>query len=748
MTAPGSLADGATVLPPDHSPRVLQTYLIGVYLGINAIRDAYLLVEAPDCVHMKTQFVQGNHDWLSTLTSVSGHHRVANTALHPVHMTASRESTLHAFLLRMAQHESVAGLVLTSMPMAYITGADYERKCEEVADATGKPVVHVKCRSLGGDWLGGYAELLLSLAKSLDLEGGQPEPDRVGIVGHLFERNEGDGRANVAELRRLLRALELEPTGVWLDGGDFASLSAIKDAGTLVSMPYGRRAAKRVARRTGANLVECDLPLGPLATADWLRRIAAATGREQAAEALIAREAATLGPAVEIARERGTAGEAWVFVGDPVLAPRIGEVARWVGARLERVVLTNLASYGRGLRAALGPDTELLLNPRQTTLSRLLSDLSTNSQVDRVLTHSDGRLADGVPTVDLGFPSFYRHHLSPRPTLGYRGALALLDDLADPSGPAEAPDPDWLGSYAAALRAQADRVDLEGGSPQADKVAVIGALYHEDRADCRADLAELCVLTRALGLEPVSVWPSGAALADLEAARDAGVVLSLPYGRAAAARVAERVGARLIELDLPLGLEATERWLRRVGAELGRSEAAERYLDEQLASLVPALEWLVPFHFQGQRWAVAADPYIAAGLSELARLLGARVEVALIGAGVAARLPDVARARLAIGAEADQRWLDSALAGSCVSTVFATSDVVVAPEHAVVRVGCPTAGARDAPLYDRPILGFAGCLSLVDRIINATSARQLRHAASLRDPLGRSAPALITAPSR
>jgi hypothetical protein len=71
----------------DFSMRATYTYLLGVYLGVNALRDAFLLVEGPDCTYMKAQYIQGNHDWLSTLTSVSGFHRIANTALHPSKMT-------------------------------------------------------------------------------------------------------------------------------------------------------------------------------------------------------------------------------------------------------------------------------------------------------------------------------------------------------------------------------------------------------------------------------------------------------------------------------------------------------------------------------------------------------------------------------------------------------------------------------------------------------------------------------------
>lgn len=415
---------------PDLSPRVMQTYLIGVYLGVNAIRDVTLLVEGPDCIHMKTQFIQGNQDWLSTLTSVSGYHRVANTALHPVHMTSSREVQLRDFLLRMASHPGVSALMLTSMPMAFVTGADYERLCEEVEEATGTRLVHIRSRSLAGDWLDGYAEVLLSLARGLDLPEGAQDPRKIGIVGHLFDRNEADSRANVAELRRLLGLVGLDVVSVWLDGGPIADLSAVRHAGTILSLPYGRRAAKAIAQRTGAQLVTCDVPLGVEGTSRWLRQIGDALALSDEVETTIASETATLLPWLRPLETLHPPGVAWCYIGDPHLAPRVAEVARSLGGRLELAVITNLKRNARGLARALGEQTELVLNPRQTTLSTLLREARDEGRAGLVVTNGDGRLLDGVPTVDLGFPCYYRHHLQRRPALGFRGALALADDLA------------------------------------------------------------------------------------------------------------------------------------------------------------------------------------------------------------------------------------------------------------------------------------------------------------------------------
>ncbi len=415
----------------DHSARVMQSYMIGFYLAVNAISDVYALVEGPDCVHVKTQFVQGNHDWLSTLTSVSGVHRIANTALHPVTLAASREPELMRLLARMGRHPAVEAVLYTSMPMAFITGADYERVCRETSEATGKPILHVKGNSLSHDWMDGYAETLIALAKQLDLSGGSPDPDKVAIVGHLFERNEADARANVSELRRLLGALGLEVTSIWLEGGRFRDLARVRDAGTILSFPYGRKAAQLVARRTGAKLVQCELPFGPPATERFLRQLGSHFGREAEVEALIDRELSEVVPALEWVVPFVFQDRRWGFVGDPHLAAGLREIADLLGSKLSFAVITNPEHQTRGLDETFRKTVETLIFPRTRTYGRFAAQAIARHEVSLVVTNSIMSLPISVATVELGFPSFYTHALFERPSLGFRGFLAFADSMAN-----------------------------------------------------------------------------------------------------------------------------------------------------------------------------------------------------------------------------------------------------------------------------------------------------------------------------
>lgn len=427
----GGAADPAS---QDHSQRITFTFMVGVYVATNAIRDAFTLVEGPDCTHMKTQYVQGNHDWMSTLTSVSGHHRIANTALHPVQMTKSREQAIETTLMRIASHPTVGGVMMTSMPMAVITGADYERLCRGVQQATGRTVIHVPGKSLSGDWMDGYAEVLISLARQLDLSGGTKDPRKVAIVGHMFDRNEGDHRANVRELRRILAALDLEPVSIWLEGQRFEQLRDVRDAGTILSFPYGRKAAQWLARRTGARLVACELPFGLTATENWVRQLGRELDREAAAEALIDRELAAIVPPLEFLIPYVFQNRCAGFVGDPHLARGFAETAALLGMQLDFAIVTNPKHHLAGLDRVLDSGTLLLVHPRLKPLLDLMRSRIADHRVGLLVSSSAavGMVAkDDLATVEFGFPSFHTHALADRPFLGFAGILPFIDGMAN-----------------------------------------------------------------------------------------------------------------------------------------------------------------------------------------------------------------------------------------------------------------------------------------------------------------------------
>jgi nitrogenase molybdenum-iron protein alpha/beta subunit len=416
--------------PADWSDRVSFSFTIGVYLAVNAVPDLYLIVDAPDCAHLKTQYVQGNHDWFSTLTNISGIHRVANTDLHPWKMVPARDDDVEAILAQLASYPGAGAVMITSMPMATITGLDYDRLDRKVSAASGKPIMNVPGNALSGDWLDGYAGALKALARAIDLGAPQPTPGTVAVVGYLMDRSEGDHRGNLAELRRLLGALDLRVAPTWLAGETVAELARVREAEAIIALPYGREAATILGERLGVPVIDAGLPFGLGGTERWLRAVASATGRADRVEALLEREIGAAMSLIEWAIPYHLVHRTLVFFGDPHLGLAVDDLAREVGLRPERHFIFGRRAHARELLARY-PDGQVVIDPKRNTLDRGLLELASAGRADVFVTNSMGMtpLMTRSAIVELGYPSFFTHALTERPFLFFRGFLATVERI-------------------------------------------------------------------------------------------------------------------------------------------------------------------------------------------------------------------------------------------------------------------------------------------------------------------------------
>ncbi|MBN1774392.1 MAG: hypothetical protein JXB32_24240 [Deltaproteobacteria bacterium] len=427
--------DAQLVLEREFSPRHLLSFSVGTYLACNAIRDAYLVVDGPDCALMRTQFLQGNHDYLAELTSVGGKHKVVNTALEPAGVMHAREDALVDLLARIGATDGVGCTLLTSLPLATVLATDYARLCRRAAGRIGRPVVSIPGRSLSTDWLGGYQESLAALAAQLELPKCRPSRNGVALVGLLHDRNEADCRGNVRELQRLLRGLDLDPVSLWLSGGSCAELQAVARASTIVSLPYGRKAARTLADRLGARLVEAELPFGLPASERFVRQVAEACRRTPQAQRWIDSELAAVVPPLEWVGPFLFQERRFGYIGDPYLRPGFRETIELLGGRLEFSVVTACRHHlAEPSRAAPADSAELLVEPRAAALLRFLDERLAPDRLDCLVTNAsciEAAAGRDFAVVEFGFPAYDAHALYDRPYLGFRGALALVDTIAN-----------------------------------------------------------------------------------------------------------------------------------------------------------------------------------------------------------------------------------------------------------------------------------------------------------------------------
>ena len=293
--------------------------LLGVYLAVNAIADAYILVDGPDCTLYKAHFIHGRHDWNSTLLRLDGRHRVAFTNVCSKGVVKEHDAVILEGLRRLGKIEDCGLILATALPMCSITGVDYGRVLRALEPGFPKPAVDIPPDSLSGDWLDGYAHALGALAKGLGLSSERKRPNCAAVVGHLMDRNESDHRANLVQLREMLGALGLDLVSVWLDGESSSRLRAVEEAELVISLPYGRAAARRIAEATGAKLAETVLPFGLPRTIRFMREVGAAAGKAQEAEDWVQRELSRVVPRLKCIIPHLFVNKTAAFIGDPHL---------------------------------------------------------------------------------------------------------------------------------------------------------------------------------------------------------------------------------------------------------------------------------------------------------------------------------------------------------------------------------------------------------------------------------------------
>ncbi len=395
-------------------------YQLGVYLAVNAVSDACLVVDGPNCVLPKADLLAGNHDLNSTLLSPLGRHRVVCTMTGPLPQQAGQEKKLARLLESAAREEEYGVVLVTGLPFMNLAGADYDGIAAGIGGPV--PVAAVPALSMEGDWLDGYDRTLEALVGALPARRPARKKNSAAVIGYLHDRGEGDHRANLAELRRLLKLAGLEAACVLPDGGAFRDWNRALSAEIVVSLPYGRRAAARLAARTGARLIETALPAGLAGTTAWLAALRRAAGMGALPPEVRAAEKAaalTLSNAVDMLTHSGL-----IYAGDPHLLCAVGGFARELGLRVQAAFLncrSRRLSPGAAAPVTLfSPGVEAAL-----AAARALDGYDRPALAVCDSFALEEGFAAGAARIEFGFPSYTRHCLHDEPFLGYAGAAAF-----------------------------------------------------------------------------------------------------------------------------------------------------------------------------------------------------------------------------------------------------------------------------------------------------------------------------------
>ena len=396
-----------------------HTFLTGLYMGINAISDTYLIMDGPDCAYKKIEVFEKNHDYYSWIFRRDGKHKIGATVVDVNRVINDRTDQILDLLKRVAAEDSASSLFISSEPMVMLTGIDYNMIAKIAQEGTEKPIIAIPYKSINLDWLDGYSYVLESIAEKMDLSDSKRKENTVAIVGYLFDRNEGDHIGNLNEIKRLLKEIGIDVSSIWLSGGPYEDLRKVEEASLIVSMPYAGKSAEILSKKTGAKVLDVGIPFGFTNTREWIVSIAKKFDKEDDAERLIDKEMHESVPVLEWVVPAFFQGKNYSVVADPFLAQALDVALDEIDMNLFHAVLYSTKNRIDNVKFING----------DTLIYSELDDVMISKKPDYVIGNSNGRDFFDEPYTELGFPSYGTHFFSTAPYMGIKGFLLFINRM-------------------------------------------------------------------------------------------------------------------------------------------------------------------------------------------------------------------------------------------------------------------------------------------------------------------------------
>ena len=423
----------------DYSLRLSPTFVDGVLLTAAAIPDAALIYCGSTCINENVTQTYLHHDWGQTLVGRGPQTRLFTTFTDFTLAPMGVAPVVQHHVERLLAGWRPGLILIAELSRMTIAGDDLSDVARAIGQFSGLPTVAAKSRYLSRDHDTAFRNLLRGVVEALPdgaFEGG-PVGGQATVMGYFWERNEGDQEANVAELEAMLRALGLAPTPTWLSHAPFARLAEAATSSLLVALPGARDAAHELAARSGARVVEVDLPVGLAGTTEWLETVAGAAGAQQKVRPFVEASLAVVVPRVDWGASRHLAGRRAALAASPDWLRPVARMMREdLGMELAVELRRGRFAEGEGENARQAVDPGRRHDPSVRTVNAHIGAEVAGRGLDVVVASSWERSAlagdaASVPFVEFGYPSFVSHELARAPRLGFPGVLTWAQRLAE-----------------------------------------------------------------------------------------------------------------------------------------------------------------------------------------------------------------------------------------------------------------------------------------------------------------------------
>lgn len=425
--------------------------MTGAMAASHAISDSFLLMHTGVGCKYKTAAQASEHDL--------GEHpneREAWTQVSEMHLVQGSSQRIGPFARAWWERRRSNLMVVVSAYFIELTGDDIPAMVAEVeATLPDCNLVYVPTRAPNHGFFDGYASVIARMMERMDWSRPPSRGDQIALVGHFFSRHEPDARADIAQLKALVKAAGMDPGPILLSGTGYKdALSTAPQARFLGRMPYLRPHHARldtIAR--GRTIVDLDLPMGIAGTRRFVRTLAERSGADLAkVDAWLDAQTKAIRPAIAMARDQlhHRRTSVAVFAETP-LAAGLVTVLHELGIRVPLVGLRDnhgslggraefLATLARNGVTQI-EEMEILEAPslrriRERGVELMRQGLggimgsTTELEVFRHLPRTYALTVD-TPLIEVGYPSDKHHVVLNLPTLGFTGAAGWAQRMLD-----------------------------------------------------------------------------------------------------------------------------------------------------------------------------------------------------------------------------------------------------------------------------------------------------------------------------
>jgi len=422
--------------------------LAGVGMGVHAIPDSFAILHGGVGCKYKTIGDLYVHD-----SRKPSHNIQAYTEITDADLVQGSGGRIGPYLRSWFRRRQPGFMVVPTATFAEMTGEDFGSAVREAARTVACETAYIPCLGFDGDLYDGYADLVMEVVRRVPFHSVPRDPRRVSLLGYCFDRHEPDHEGNLAELRRLMRAVGLKPGPVLLDGSRFQDLLPAARSGVLASLPYLRGRERELRAASGRDVRALHLPIGIESTRRWLELLGAAAKLPKAKTAAAARKLArAAAKGLDPVRKKLPAllpGIGCAVFADTPMAAGLAGLLMELGLKPRLIGLTDRSLGGRAaflkdLRLSgknLPRNCTLLEAPTLRSVQAELSTALARCRLGAVIGTSIEldictRMAHSAPPafVELGYPSTTYHPSKPAPFLGFAGALHLSRRLIQARG--------------------------------------------------------------------------------------------------------------------------------------------------------------------------------------------------------------------------------------------------------------------------------------------------------------------------